>query len=83
MWGGKCELYLYWLLRHWVYWSSCTNLEFIQNHVTKTLIEDNADIYIRCKLLTSNPRIHGFVAVVVVACGKKLLPKIVNSGIFL
>ena len=61
----------------------CPHLELVQYHVPETLVIHDADVDVRREFLTGDAGVHRFVAVVVVACGKKLLPKIVNSGIFL
>jgi hypothetical protein len=57
-------------------------LELVQNHVPETLVIDNTEIDVGGKLLAGDARIHGLVAVIVVASCKELFPEIVNRCVF-
>ena len=70
------------MARHGINRPRSTDLELVEDHVPETLIVDNTNVDVRGELLPGDPGIHWFVAVVVVARSKKLLPEVVNCGIF-
>ena len=80
--GDLKQAYLHWLLRNRIDGTCCPYLEFIEHHVSQTLIEHNADVDVCCELLSGYARVHRFVPVVVVSGSEQLLPEIVDGGVF-
>ena len=69
------------LLSERVDWTGCADLEFIVDHMSKTLIEYTANIHIRIKLRPQDSRVHGLVSVVIVPCPNELFTKVIRGYI--
>ena len=48
-------------------WTGCAHLELVEHHVTQTLIVDYSKVDVCCELFACDPRVHGFISVVVVS----------------
>lgn len=59
-----------------------SHLELIEDHVSKALVVDDADVDVGSKLLPRYARIHGLVAIIIVSCGEELLAKVIHRRIF-
>lgn len=64
-------------------WSRRPHLELVEDHVSQSLVIDDANVDIRCELLTGYTRIHGLVAIIIVSRGQELLAEVFYCGIFL
>ena len=51
--------------------------------VTETLVVDHTDVDVCVQFLACDARVHGLVAVVVVACFFKLVPEVVDGCVLL
>lgn len=56
-------------------------MELVQDHMSEALVVYNPDVNVRSKLLTSDPGIHWFVAIVVVPRSLELFTEVINRGV--
>lgn len=88
-WSDKTELrriestYLDRLTSDLIDRTSRADLKLIEHHVAQPLIVDHAEVNVRMELLPRYPGVHWLVAVIVVTGRLKLLPKVVDSPVFL
>ena len=71
------------LVREVVDFTRGSHLELVVDHVTETLVVDQANINIAFELLAGDAGVHGLVAVVVVACGAELVAKVIRGCVLL
>lgn len=57
------------------------DLELVVDHVPQPLVVDEAEVDVGRKLLAGDARVHGLVAVVVVAGGNELLAKVLDRRV--
>jgi hypothetical protein len=57
--------------------ASGTDLEFIVNHVSETLVKDTSEVDVSVEFGAKDPRVHGLVAVIVEAGFDELFAKVV------
>ena len=74
--------YLDGLARNWINGTRGPYLEFVQYHMSKTLVVHDTEVNVRRELLACDSGIHWLVAIVVVSCGEKLLAEVVNGSVF-
>lgn len=63
----SCRSYLYRLLGDLINGTRRSDLEFVQHHVSQTLVEDDPEIDVGSELFTGNPRVHWLIPVIVVS----------------
>lgn len=73
--------YLDWLTGQWIHRSCCTNLEFVKNHVAKSLVVNDANVYVCSKLFSSDARIHRLIAIVIISSSQQLFAEVVYGSI--
>lgn len=73
--------YLDRLACHRIHRTSCSYLEFIQHHVSQSLVVNHAKVDVSRELLSCDAGVHWLVAVVVVTSCHKLVAEVVNRSV--
>lgn len=58
-------------------------LEFVQHHVSQTLIIYDTDVDVGGKFLSSDPRVHRLISIIIVSSRQELMTKVIDCCIFL
>ena len=78
----KCLTDLYWLPGDRIDRTRRPHLEFIQNHMSKTLVIDYPKVDVGGEFLPCDARVHWLVSVIVVARCQELFSKVIDGGVF-